>query len=174
MRNKTLISLCLLCITAGLMGQKNSFAGANLPIWQNAKTRTIAVARAMPEAQYNYKPTADVMSFGQQMAHIANSMRSMEMRFLKGQSWNQSEPDAGSMTKAQIIDLLDKSFDSVIATIGGLNEDDLTKPGKTFGNPALNKEQSMLFMFDHITNHRAKAVLYLRLKGVKPPRYGFN
>lgn len=164
----------MLCTAVCLMGQQNSFAGANLSIWQNAKSRTVAVARAMPEAQYSYKPTADVMSFGQQMAHIANSMRSMEMRFLKGQSWNKREPNAGDMTKAQIVQLLEQSFDTVMATIEGLSEEDLAKPGKAFGNPVLNKEQSMLFMFDHITNHRAKAVLYLRLKGVNPPRYGFN
>lgn len=164
----------MLWLSVGLMGQQNSFAKANLPIWQNAKSRTIAVAKAMPEAKYSYKPTADVMSFGQQMAHIANSMRSMEMRFLKGQAWNQREPNAANMSKAQIVDLLEKSFDAVIATIGGLSEDDLSKPGKAFGTPPLNKEQSMLFMFDHITNHRAKTVLYLRLNEISPPRYGFN
>ncbi len=166
--------LCLFGLCISLNAQQNSFAKANLPIWKNAKARTVAVAQAMPEADYNFKPVASVMSFGQQMAHIANSMRSMEMRFLKGQPWNEREPDAGNMTKAEIIDFLEKSFDAVIATIEGLSEKALSEPGKNFGTPALNKEQSMLFMFDHITNHRAKAVLYLRLKGVNPPRYGFN
>lgn len=174
MTKRIVLMLCLFWLCTGLKAQQNSFAKANLPIWKNAKARTIAVARAMPEADYNYKPTADVMSFGQQIAHIANSMRSMEMRFLKGQSWNQREPNAGGMSKAEIIEFLEKSFDAVMATIRGLSEEDLAKPGKSFGNPALNKEQSMLFMFDHITNHRAKAVLYLRLKGVSPPLYGFN
>lgn len=174
MKNRIFITLSLLWLSVGLMGQQNSFAKANLPIWESAKSRTIAVAQAMPEAKYSYKPTADVMSFGQQMAHIANSMRSMEMRFLKGQSWNQREPNAANMSKAQIVDLLERSFDAVIATIRGLSEDDLDKPGKAFGTPPLNKEQSMLFMFDHITNHRAKTVLYLRLNGISPPRYGFN
>lgn len=166
--------LCLLLVSTAVMAQQNSFAKANRPIWQNAKSSTLAVAEAMPEAQYNYKPTPDVKSFGQQMAHIANSMRSMEMRFLKGQPWSQREPNAEEMTKNEIIDFLRKSFDAVITTISNLNEEDLSKPGKAFGNPALNKEQSMLFMYDHITNHRAKAVLYLRLNSIDPPRYRFN
>lgn len=174
MIKRNFIILCLLVVSTAAMAQQNSFAKANLPIWQNAKSSTMAVAKAMPEAQYNYKPTADVMSFGQQMAHIANSMRSMEMRFLKGESWSQREPNAEGMTKNEIIDFLSKSFDAVITTISGLSEEDLSKPGKAFGNPALNKEQSMLFMYDHITNHRAKAVLYLRLNSISPPRYGFN
>lgn len=108
------------------------------------------------------------------MVHVANSMRSMEMRFLKSQSWNQRQPNAAQMSKDQVINLLRQSFEEVIATIGSLSEGDLGRPGKNFGNPVLNKEQSMLFMFDHITNHHTKAVLYLRLKGITPPRYGFN
>ena len=169
-----ILTIALLWGAGQLQAQQNSFAKANLPIWQNAKTRTMAVAQAMPADQFGFKPTESVMSFGQQMVHIANSMRSMEMRFLKGQSWNQQEPNAAQMTKEEVINLLRGSFDVVMATIGSLSEGDLARPGKNFGNPALNKEQSMLFMFDHITNHRAKAVLYLRLKGIIPPRYGYN
>jgi len=162
------------CFCNTVSAQNNSFAKDNLAIWRNAKNRTLAVARAMPADKYAYAPTADVMSFGQQMAHIANSMRSMEMRFLKNAQWNQREPNAASMTKEGVITLLSDSFEEVIKTIGSLTEADLSKPGKSFGNPPLNKEQSMLFMFDHITNHRAKAVLYLRLNGIRPPQYGFN
>ena len=169
-----ILAIALLWSAGQLQAQQNSFAKANLPIWQNAKTRTMAVAQAMPADQFGFRPTKSVMSFGQQMVHIANSMRSMEMRFLKGESWNQGEPDAAQMTKEEVINLLKESFEAVMATISGLSEEDLASPGKNFGNPALNKEQSMLFMFDHITNHRAKAVLYLRLKGITPPRYGFN
>lgn len=164
----------LLLSTTVLKAQNNSFAKDNLPLWQNAKNRTIAVAKAMPADLYSYKPTETVMSFGQQMAHIANSMRSMEVRFLKKEMWSQREPSAAAMSKDEIVQLLTESFDEVIKTIGSLSETDLSEPGKNFGNPPLNKEQSMLFMFDHITNHRAKAVLYLRLKGIRPPAYGFN
>lgn len=78
------------------------------------------------------------------------------------------------MTKNELIMFLGPSFNHVIATIEGLSETDLTKTGEQFGNPALNKEQSILFIYDHITNHRAKAALYLRLNGINPPAYRFN
>ena len=100
--------------------------------------------------------------------------RPMEFRFLKGQPWNQREPNASTMSKAQIIELLEGAFDEVIKTMNGLSETALLEPGKNFGSPPLNKEQSLLFMFDHITNHRAKAVLYLRMNKIRPPAYGFN
>lgn len=174
MKRFTLLLLVLLVSTHTLSAQSNSFAKAMLPIWENAKDRTLAVARAMPEDKYAYRPTAEVMSFGQQMAHIANSMRSMEFRFLKGLPWNQREPNASSMSKAQIIELLEGAFDEVIKTMNVLSETALLEPGKNFGSPPLNKEQSLLFMFDHITNHRAKAVLYLRMNQIRPPAYGFN
>ena len=70
-----------------------------MKIWKNAKSITLAVANAMPENKFNYRPTVDVKSFGQQVAHIVNSIRSMEMRFLNGASWNQSEPNANGYDK---------------------------------------------------------------------------
>jgi uncharacterized damage-inducible protein DinB len=171
---KIKIILLLVIATLKLNAQNNSYAKSNLKIWKNAKSITLAVANAMPEDKYNYRPTEDVKSFGQQMAHIANSMRSMEMRFLNDAGWNQSEPNANDMTKNELIKFLESSFGQVIATIDALSETDLTKAGKQFGDPALNKEQSIHFIYDHITNHRAKAVLYLRLNKINPPAYRFN
>jgi hypothetical protein len=39
--------------------------------WQISKEFTLAVAEAMPAEGYDFKPTAEEMSFGQLMVHIA-------------------------------------------------------------------------------------------------------
>jgi len=150
------------------------FAKKQTQVWELAKQRTIAVAKAMPEFSYNYKPTPEVKSFGQQMLHIANSMLSMNNRFILKQSHNGSEKEASKMMKAQIITELENAFDEVISTFKGMSDTDLQATGKSHGAFPLTKWQSLLFMQDHITNHRAKAVLYLRMKGVNPPAYGYN
>ncbi len=172
--NKANYLLLLLFFTSSAYAQMNSYSKEYSKIWDNCKVRTLEVAKAMPEEKYNWQPTKEVMSFGQQMAHIANSMRSMEHRFLKNQRWNSDEPNASKMSKQEIVSLLEEAFEETMGTINNLEEEDLTKKGKDFGNPPLNKRQSISFMFDHITNHRAKAVLYLRINGIVPPRYGYN
>ena len=38
-------------------GAETEWAKMYLPIWENAKAQTLAIAEAMPEDKYNYKPT---------------------------------------------------------------------------------------------------------------------
>ena len=38
--------------------------------WKTSKKYVIALAEQMPAEDYSFKPNADEMSFGQQMAHI--------------------------------------------------------------------------------------------------------
>ena len=168
-----LFTLCLMSLIA--KAQENfEFSKKQIPVWELAKQNTIAVAKAMPENNYNYTPVEGVKSFGQQMTHISNSLLSMHTRFILKRGYSGSEKKASGMTKAHIISDLEKSFETVLESLKSLKDSDIQSIGKSGGNFPLTKWQSLLFMSDHITNHRAKAVLYLRLNKIKPPRYGFN
>lgn len=150
------------------------FASKQAEVWALARDRTLEVAKAMPEEFYSYQPTPDVKSFGQQMAHIANSMRSMNNRFILGSRYDDFEKDASKVSKSELIEDLESAFNEVISTLVSMNDRSLQAAGKQHGAFPLTKWQSFLFMQDHVTNHRAKAVLYLRLKGIDPPDYGYN
>lgn len=173
--NKLLLTLFITLI-AGITNAQEAFnfSKNQIKVWELAKQRTIEVAKSMPEAYYNYSPTEGIMSFGQQMTHISNSMLSMQARFILDQPYLGSEKDASKMSKNEIIAELENAFNSVITGFSSLNDEVLQAPGKKHGAFPLTKWQSLLFMRDHITNHRAKAVLYLRLKNITPPSYGFN
>ena len=173
---KQLILFTTLCLLSfNVKAQKSfEFAKKQIPVWELIKKRTIAVAKAMPESIYNYTPVDGVMSFGQQMTHITGSLLSMHTRFILKQNDTGSDKKASEMTKIQIINDLEKSFDTVLKSLKNLKDSDLQSVGKSGGSFPLTKWQSLLFMGDHITNHRAKAVLYLRLNKIKPPRYGYN
>ncbi len=166
-------ALCILFVFDSY-GQNLNFAENQINVWELTKTRTIAVAKAMPADKYNYKPTEQVMSFGQQIAHISNSMLSMNARFIAGTSYSGREKNASTLSKEQLIADLEASFDKVIASLKSMNDQSLQAQGKRHGAFPLTKWQSFLFMRDHITNHRAKAVLYLRMNNITPPSYGFN
>lgn len=173
MKHIILFTLCL--ISLNIQAQENfDFSKKQIPVWELAKQRTIAVAKAMSENNYSYTPTEGLMSFGQQMAHISGSLLSMHSRFILKQGDTGEDKKASDMTKAQIISDLEKSFDIVLESLRSLKDSDLQSIGKSGGTFPLTKWQSLLFMSDHVTNHRAKAVLYLRLNKIKPPRYGYN
>ncbi|MBL7472039.1 DinB family protein [Robertkochia sediminum] len=173
-KSRLLLLITLMCVTSVAAQQSFDFAKNQIKVWELARSRTIEVANAMPEGSYNYSPVAGVMSFGQQMTHMANSLLSMHTRFIKGARYQGREKDASKMNKQQIIQALDQAFTTVIEDMQTLSDADLKATGKMHGAFPLTKWQSLLFMRDHITNHRAKAVVYLRLNNIMPPAYGFN
>ncbi|MEC7754089.1 MULTISPECIES: DinB family protein [Roseivirga] len=174
MKRTIIITSIMLLMSAGVQAQQFNFSQQQTKVWELAKARTLAVAKAMPEDKYSYTPTTGVKSFGQQMTHMANSLLSMNTRFILMKSYSGVEQNAATMSKQQIIDALTAAFDEVITTLNGMTDSELLTQGKSHGAFPLTKWQSFLFMRDHITNHRAKAVLYLRLNGITPPEYGFN
>ncbi|MCB0463294.1 MAG: DinB family protein [Flavobacteriaceae bacterium] len=174
MKKNSYIFIVLVLVAVSVKAQDFDFAKNQIKVWELAKQRTVEVAKAMPESKYSYSPTSDVKSFGQQIIHIANSMLSMHTRFILGENYSGREKDASTMTKQQIINDLETAFDTVINDMKTLSDAALKTTGKSHGAFPLTKWQSLLFMRDHITNHRAKTVLYLRLNNITPPRYGFN
>ena len=174
MKKSIYLFIAVVLTTISVKGQHFNFAESQVKVWELAKQRTLEVAKVMPKDKYNYSPISGVKSFGQQMSHIANSMLSMHARFIIGKSYSGKEKNASNMTKEQIIGDLEAAFDTVIRDMKALSDTALQTTGKSHGAFPLTKWQSLLFMRDHITNHRAKAVLYLRLNNITPPRYGFN
>lgn len=174
MRKKMLPFLMMLVVSISFAQQNFDFSRNQATVWELSKRITIAVAKAMPEDKYNYKPVENIKSFGDQMTHITNSMLSMNSRFILNEGYLGSEMNAAKMSKSKIIAALESAFDVVIKTLKSQSDSSLKSQGKRHGAFPISKWQSFLFMRDHITNHRAKAVLYLRLNKISPPAYGFN
>src|SRR5436305_8489131 len=65
---KALFALAALALPAF---SQSTFKDALIKHWKATGELTIAVAEAMPAADYNFRPNPEEMSFGQLMAHIA-------------------------------------------------------------------------------------------------------
>ena len=50
--------------------------------WQNAKQYTLQVAEAMPETSFAFKPTAEEMTFKEQLIHLSDNMLWLSSSFL--------------------------------------------------------------------------------------------
>ncbi len=132
---------------------------------QTSQEFTLKVADAMPADQYSFKLTPEQMSFGEQMTHIASALGYYASNFRTEKS-PMSKP--ASTSKADVISFLKATFESVNAEVAKLTDEQLAKTYKGKSGYDL-----VLGMLDHTTNHRASAEMYLRAKGIVPPKYQF-
>lgn len=130
---------------------------------------TIKVAEQMPEADYAFKLTPAQMSFAEQMAHIANANYYF-YGTLAGEK--PGNPKPASLSKADVIAFLNKSFEYSEGVLSKTTPEQLTKMYSAEGTQMSGLELVML-AFDHTTNHRASTEMYLRVKGITPTEYTF-
>jgi uncharacterized damage-inducible protein DinB len=152
-----------------LVSGQNRFAQDFLPAWQISKEVTLEFARIMPEEYYNFRPTPDVRSFAEQMSHIAESNLTWTARFVKGEK-PPNNNFKGTLTKVQIVQLLERSFDYVAGVARGL-DDKKAEVVVDFFDGKCSKSRILWYVRDHVTHHRGQTVIYFRLKGMVPPLY---
>lgn len=137
--------------------------------WKNAAEYTLEFARKMPEDYYDYTPTPIEMTFREQLKHMAGNMVWLSSSYLGG-SADHIDPSKAGNSKKEIVAMLEKSFAYASATIDKLGEKELNQTVNFFAGK-LTKRRIMLLMTDHVTHHRGQLVVYLRMKGVEPPKY---
>lgn len=176
MKNFVLILAVLFCNTMA-NGQtesvpKTPFTKMYLAVWLEAREHCLDVARAMPEELYTYKPTSVSKSFGEQMVHIGYTVELLTKRYVQGMDVIPDTPDASRMTKAEILELLEKGFAYTTNVIYTIEQSQLDETCVMYhsGN-TVSRAFALFYVQDHMTNHRAKANLYLRMNNIQPPEY---
>lgn len=175
---KTIItSVCiLLAIVALAEGDKeaqSSFGKNFLKVWEVSTTNALDVAKAMPEDLYDFKPNDSSKTFAEQMVHIATSTKGIAEGFILGERSGGNSVKASEMSKSEIIDLMEANFDLVADMIAAMTEVQANETITVFGGKEVVRYIAVMFIQDHLTNHRAKANLYIRINDIRPPRYGF-
>ncbi len=169
-------SLLLVFSTLSLSAQdrtpKTDFTKMYLPVWLEAREHCLAVAKAMPEEHYGYKPTEVSKTFAEQMVHIAYTIPLLTRRYVQGMDVKPNRPDASQMTKAEIIKLIEEGFDYTTEVIYNIEQAQLDKSTVMYhsGN-TVSRAFALFYVQDHMANHRAKSNLYVRMSGVEPPEY---
>ena len=141
---------------------------------ENSRKYLILVAEEMPEEKYGFKSSTESMSFAENLMHIAWAMDWHSQTLLggrKARDWNtDTELKVGNKSKKEMIAIIDKTFNETIELI---TQFDTNKFNDKLDYLGLNrtKRQIFLLLADHITHHRGQMLVYLRLNGIKPPRY---
>ena len=120
--------LLLVCCGAGENTKLDSILDMQdfVQDWKQSKQFTLDVANAMPAEFYNFKPSPDEMTFGEQMAHIAggNVFRLHQITGIQPPfGFDPSKPAATD--KRSVLKMLDLSFDYVIVVLAKITSEQL-------------------------------------------------
>ena len=141
--------------------------------WERAKAYTKEYLDAATEDVYSFKPTPEMRSFAEQMHHLALENYVLTNAAVAGVATPSNSKDIEKetlKTKAEITKAVLESYDFVIAAIKGLDDGKLGSPVKIFNKFDTTVEDGLNKAFEHQTHTRGQTTVYLRLKGIKPPK----
>lgn len=127
---------------------------------------SVAVAEAMPPDQYSFKPHPESMDFGALMSHIAAT----NYQFCAGLKDSEAPSFPAATDKPAIVKFLSDSFEYCSGIISGLSSEQLKRVHNS-PDGRLPGREVLLAMYVHVAHHRGQAEIYLRDKGIRPPRY---
>jgi uncharacterized damage-inducible protein DinB len=136
--------------------------------WQRATTDIIDIAEAMPEERYDFKPVPEMSTFRDQLVHVAG----IAQRFIDSAKGTKSEAGQPhkTMTKAEVIGLLQQTLQTGQEMIGSLTDAQLVEPLKyPIGDRMVTRLGFWLGPLYQVRNHHGQLVVYLRMSGIVPP-----
>lgn len=136
----------------------------------SARQYTLDVAEGMPENKYDYKPVPDEMSFGAQLLHLADNLGWLSSAYLSTGNNPVTGADKKLTKKAEIKAVVEKAYDYALTALRNFDPARLADTVSFFAG-LLTKLQILTLINDHQTHHRAQLLVYLRLNGIKPPKY---
>jgi uncharacterized damage-inducible protein DinB len=137
--------------------------------WAAAKRNIVESADQMPEADYSFKPADTVRTFGQVLAHVADSNY-----FYCARSKGEAPPvpdgtlEKTATTKAAIVKALGESVaycDAVYASLTAASAADMVKAGDN----QIPRVQPLFNNVAHNVEHYGNLVTYFRIKKMVPP-----
>ena len=163
------VALVTLFVPASAIAQSNPFVDAAKSQLAQIKTNVIRTAEKVPEDMYAFKPTPDVRSLGQLLAHIADGnfgicgAGSGQKPTMQG-----VEKSTGGNGKAAIQKALAASFEFCESAWASMDNTRSSETVKTFLGVA-PRFSVLTFNTSHVWEHYGNLVTYMRLKGIVPP-----
>jgi len=135
-----------------------------------AAQRLVALAEAMPEAAYGWRPGGGVMSVEEVYMHIAryNYYYPESSLGIKAPE-DVDVPNLESITgKAVVVEHLRRSLAHVREAVEPMTEEDLRRSATLYGRDT--QAWAVLFqLLTHLSEHLGQSIAYARTNGVVPP-----
>ncbi len=170
---------CLAVLLLGLLGVPARAQGAanlsgvraEILYWiQDAETKLVQLAEAIPAETYTWRPGEGVRSVSEVFLHVAGSNYSIP-RVVGVQPPEGFTPqgfERSTTDKATIVEHLRNSFAHVKRVVEGISDADLDKAVRLFGRDSTYR--NVLFLLaTHAHEHLGQMIAYARSNGVVPP-----
>lgn len=151
--------------TASQPPSTNPLSSELKQMYTGVKNNHLKMAEKMPEEHYGFKPTADIRTFGQLVAHVADS-QARTCSAVNGEPKNLNA--AAKTTKADLVAALKESFALCDKAIDALTD---AKAGEmiSMGQRQSSKLGALARTVSHSNEEYGYMAVYLRLKGIVPP-----
>ncbi len=165
------IFIAVICLTSvSIFSQGNKlFIDDFKEKWANAESYTLACLALMPDSLIGFKPVDDALTFRKMSLHILQNMIWLSTDYMNGDKFEHAIKDI-SPDKSELISLTEHAFKHTSEVVNNLRPHDLEMKVDFFAGEK-NVRQILILMNDHLTHHRAQLAMYLRLNGIKPPKY---
>jgi len=172
--NRTLVVSAVLLLAAGAAAQttpaqmKSPVGTALRDILPGRQKNTVAAVEAMPADKFNYKPTADQMTFGHLVVHMAetNDLLCSKAAALPAPKVEEvKETDS----KGKLVAALKASFDFCSDALAKMEDSRLAETAEIFPGRQGSRAWASMILAGAWADHYAQAAMYLRLNGVLPP-----
>jgi uncharacterized damage-inducible protein DinB len=168
---KFVLTIAVLAFGVTSAAAQNPISDSIRNQWNGVKRNIKESAEQMPEANYSFKPTPDVRSFGEILAHVAGasyvfcSAAKGEKSPFDEEHFEKNAKTRDAIVKAtsDAIAYCDTAFSALTdATAGQM----IAAP---FGSNQIPRTAALVGQIGHDNEHYGNLVTYFRLKGMVPP-----
>jgi hypothetical protein len=163
--NRTfLITIAAAAAAFSLQAQTAPLIGEAKQAYTGIKNNLMKAAEKMPEENYGFKPVAEIRSFGQEVAHVADA----QIRNCSALNGDAKTPGAASKTaKADLVAALKESFAECDKAFDGTTEANAMEMTK--GARPRTRIGVLIGNTTHDNEMYGAMAVYMRLKGIVPP-----
>jgi uncharacterized damage-inducible protein DinB len=169
-QNLILFSLIMYLNSLSLNGQSNLALRELEEKWKNSMDYTMKIAELMPDSLYGFKPTDEEMSFGEQLLHMGQNMTWLSQVYMMNDTTFKKENKEQLFLALDIKKEIEDAYALAMIAHKEMDINRLNDKMDFFAGPKTVR-QIIHLMHDHATHHRGQLIVYLRLKGIKPPKY---
>jgi len=136
--------------------------------YNSQKMNLTQSAEKVSEADYGFQPTKEVRTFGQMLAHVANTQFTYCAAAKGEPNPNKDDLEKTALTKAAIQKALADSFafcDTIYLSLTDAKAMELIKVGQN----EIPRAGRLISNIAHDNEHYGNLVTYMRIKGIVPP-----
>jgi uncharacterized damage-inducible protein DinB len=130
----------------------------------DAGNKLAQLAQAIPQDKYAWRPAQGVRSVREVLMHVTNA----NYFFAGGVGRQTQYADSTISDKAQVAELVKRSFDHMHSTMAAVGDADLDKSTTLMGQN-FTYRGVLLLAVTHAHEHLGQLIAYARANGVTPP-----